>query len=290
MVLAAGRGTRLGALTEELPKPLVPVGDRPMLRHICDALYAQGQSELVINTHHLPERFVDFDPGRIALQRVHEPVLRGTAGGVYGARARLKTPLVLYNADIWAEPELSVLLDSARRAPLTLLVKPTSGSGTVGLGVSGRVVRLRGESFGDEVQAADYVGIAALGEAALPGLPEFGCLVADVCLPWLRTGRPIVTVPYAGQWDDLGTIQAYLELNLRWLGSGGANLEGSYLGPGAVLGAGVHLHECVVGCGAKISEGVSLERCVVWPHAIVRTSASQSVFTTQGRVVNSVAK
>ncbi|MEN9581111.1 MAG: hypothetical protein RJA70_4120 [Pseudomonadota bacterium] len=285
MVLAAGRGTRLGALTEELPKPLVPVGDRPILRHICDALVALGQGEVVINTHHLPEHFAEFDPGAIQLRRVHEPLLRGTAGGVYGARALLKAPLVVYNADIWAAPPLGQLLAAAERAPISLLVQVTNGPGTVGLGEDGRVVRLRGERFGEEAQAADYVGIAALGEVALSALPEFGCLIGDLCLPWLRAGRPIATLPYAGKWDDLGTPEAYLALNLRWLAARSSTQDSSHVASGAELGARVHLSECVVGAGAKIAAGVTLSRCVVWPGAVVHADTHECILTTRGRVV-----
>ncbi len=57
MILAAGLGTRLRPLTDELPKPLVPVGDRPALAHVAARLAAAGIREAVINVHHLAAAF-----------------------------------------------------------------------------------------------------------------------------------------------------------------------------------------------------------------------------------------
>src|SRR5688572_24464404 len=87
MVLCAGLGTRLRPLTDELPKPLVPVGDRSLLAHIARVLAGAGFERLVINTHHLPELFpAAIRELSIEAHLIHEPVILGTAGGVAGAR------------------------------------------------------------------------------------------------------------------------------------------------------------------------------------------------------------
>ena len=57
MVLCAGLGTRLRPLTDELPKPLVPVGDKPLLARIADSLRSAGIDGFVVNTHHLSHEF-----------------------------------------------------------------------------------------------------------------------------------------------------------------------------------------------------------------------------------------
>src|ERR1700759_929288 len=87
MILAAGLGPRLRPLTDELPKPLVPIGDRPVLAHVAARLAAAGVREGVPNPPPLP---VAFTAARLAalpvrLDVIHEPAILGTAGGVANA-------------------------------------------------------------------------------------------------------------------------------------------------------------------------------------------------------------
>src|SRR5688572_24985701 len=102
IVLSAGFGTRLRPLTDELPKVLVPVGDRSLLAHIAAALREAGHSELVINTHHKSEVFVSYISNLgVKIDVIHEPEIRGTAGGVAGARPWFRCSEVLvWNGDI----------------------------------------------------------------------------------------------------------------------------------------------------------------------------------------------
>src|SRR2546426_402753 len=106
MILAAGLGTRLRPLTDELPKPLVPVGDRPAVAHIADSLTRAGIRDAVINTHHLAEA---FSPDRLAalplrLRVIHEPTILGTGGGVANAAPWLGAgDVILWNGDILAD-------------------------------------------------------------------------------------------------------------------------------------------------------------------------------------------
>ena len=59
MVLAAGRGTRLRPLTDSVPKPMIPIGDRPLLEHVVNLLRQHGFDDLVINLSHLPDKIRD---------------------------------------------------------------------------------------------------------------------------------------------------------------------------------------------------------------------------------------
>lgn len=282
MVLCAGLGTRLRPLTLEKPKPLVPLGDRPLLAHIAARLARAGFDQLVINTHHLPDAFINLDASLgVEVQRVHEPVIRGTAGGVSGARARLGTPpIVLWNGDILTDPPLDALCEKAATGGLALGVQPRAkGEGTVGVSADGRVARLRGEVFGEERAGGDYVGVAALGARCLAGLPSEGCLIGDWALPELRAGRPVDTVAVPGGFADAGDPAAYLELNLAWLGG-----RPAYLGAGAELAAAVSLEACVIGAGARVVGAGRVRRVVAWPGAVVHAPLEDAI-VTPARVV-----
>ena len=85
-VLGAGLGLRLRPLTEHLPKPLVPIYQKPLITFSFDHLIAAGCETFVVNTHPHPERFSEFFPTTTYRNRpirlLHEPELLGTGGGI----------------------------------------------------------------------------------------------------------------------------------------------------------------------------------------------------------------
>src|SRR5262249_56252120 len=80
MVLAAGLGTRLRPLTYEIPKPMVPVLDRPVMEHILNLLRRHSFAEVIANLHYFPETIRGYFGDRISYS--YERELLGTAGGV----------------------------------------------------------------------------------------------------------------------------------------------------------------------------------------------------------------
>jgi mannose-1-phosphate guanylyltransferase len=285
MILAAGFGTRLRPLTDELPKPLVPVGDRAAVAHIADRLAKAGIAEAVLNTHHLAEAFT---PRRIAslplrLRVIHETKILGTAGGVANAAPLLgRGDVILWNGDILADVDIAALLEEHRRARAlaTMVVAPRPrGEGTVGLDDRGAIVRLRGERFGEEVRGGDFLGITALGPLLRARLPREGCLIGDGCLPALRAGERIASVPSATTWDDIGSIATYLQANARWLDRQKIR---NFVGNEASIAPGVLLEDSVVGEGAQVSGSGIVRGAVIWPGARVEAPLDRIVVTTAG--------
>jgi NDP-sugar pyrophosphorylase family protein len=94
--MAAGLGTRLRPLTDRVTKCLVPIGGRPLLDYWCDRIAAAGLSDVLINTHHLPEQVRAYiasvnaegrSGGRFAMREAYEPKLLGSAGTVHANRS-----------------------------------------------------------------------------------------------------------------------------------------------------------------------------------------------------------
>lgn len=282
MVLSAGLGTRLRPLSDVLPKPLVPLGNAPLLQQVLGRLRARGFSSAVVNTHHLAHAFDGLDTEGVDVRYSHEPDILGSAGGVRRALPWLEAPFIVCNGDLWADPPLESLRSALGEHAACLLVAPPAGRGTVGLNAAGDVVRLRGERHGEEVRAADYVGVMALGDRALPLLPERGCLVGDLCLPLLRRGEIIATLSWPGPWFDVGTPAGYLGANLHWLRE--QALE-NYVSPTVERAVEVRLERCVLGRGARVLGAGRLERCVVWPGASVRAPLRESIVISDGRIV-----
>jgi mannose-1-phosphate guanylyltransferase len=286
MILCAGRGERLRPLTDELPKPLVPVGDRPLLAHIASELSRAGYTDAVANTHWMQDKFLRIDVSLdVTLTLVSETSMRGVAGGIAGARAGLTAPVIVWNGDI--------LIEAPPIAPIVAVAEATGGlclgvaaprgrgPGTVGLDASGRVVRLRGERHGTEVSSADYVGLVGVGEQALAELPELGCLIGDYCLPRLRRGEPVYTYPVSQGWWDVGSPAGYLSANLHWLTRHAPPGQGSFVHPSAQVDPGITLTRSVVGANARITGSGGVTDCVIWPGSSVTAPHFSTVITPQ---------
>lgn len=287
MVLAAGYGTRLRPLTDELPKPLLPFGDRSFLEHAVRAVARAGLGSPVANAHHLHDIFINqIKLLDVEVEVVREAPIRGTAGGVFGARSRLgPAPIVVLNGDAVFDEVPSDFADSARDLHLVLAVVPRAcGQGTVGIGAGGRVVRLRGERFGIEDAGGDYIGLCALGERGLSALPEFGCLVGDFALPLLRRGDAVGTYAFTSEvWLPGDDLAGYWRANLDWLVQ--RSTSGVSVGAGVAIGAKVELAESVVAPGAQLVGSGAIRRCVVLPGARVEAPLADAIVTPAGRVV-----
>jgi mannose-1-phosphate guanylyltransferase len=286
MVLCAGFGTRLRPLTDERPKPLVPFGDRTLLEHVLAGLDAQGLLPVTVNSHHLASVFrtlvADF---RGILNVVEEPDIRGTAGGVAGARHALsKGPVLVTNADVLSSVDGRRLLEATPPDGLCLAVAPRPlGTGTVGVGEGGRVVRLRGERFGEELEGGDYVCTLGIGTVALARLPETGCLIGDVALPLARRGGPLLTLRVDSEPVEPGdSPAAYHAANLAWLAR---RRSATFVAAGVEVPRSVEVIDAVVGKGAIVEGQGTLERVVVWPGATVRAPLADAIVTTRGVVV-----
>ena len=140
MVLAAGHGRRLAPLTDRVPKPLVPVGGRPMLEHVLEFLRTGGIDEVVINLHHLGGQIEATigDGARLGLRVRYsrEPAILDTGGGIKQAEPLLAgEPFVVANGDsLLDEPLADVLaFHRARAAFATVVVRPDAEAARYGL-------------------------------------------------------------------------------------------------------------------------------------------------------------
>lgn len=286
MFLCAGLGTRLRPLTNEIPKPMVPVGDRPMLGHLFTRLMQARGTPRAVNVHYRPDSIVEYLRERFPAVHVsRERELLGTAGGVRAARAGFSNEaLVVWNSDIVTRPDLDALVRGLARAPLALLVQPQpAGTGNVGTDKTGRIVRLRQSSIATEAAGGDYVGILAMRPDCFAYLPERGCLIGDVAIPLMDSREGIRAVPHLGQWSDVGTLQAYLDVNLRWLAEdAGASV---WCAASAEVARSVDVVHAIIGTGARVSGEGALDHVVVWPGARCSAPLSNSIVTRDAGII-----
>ena len=284
MILCAGIGERLRPLSEQLPKPLVPVGDRSVLAHIAGQLSRAGYRTALANTHWMAEKFEAItDDLDLQLTLIHEPQILGQAGGIAGGRALLEAPVVAWNGDLLIDdPPLEELVARVTvSGGICLAVAPAAASGTVGLDAAGHLVRVRGQRHGVEVGAADYVGLLALGRDALRELPERGCLFDDFMLPRLRRGEPVETCLIHSTWQEVGSLDGYWKANEHWLSHHANHGERSYVHPSASVAKGVQLISSVVGANARIEGVGNVTHSVIWPDCRVTAPLDKGIVTPQ---------
>ena len=311
-VLGAGLGTRLRPLTDSLPKPLVPIFNKPLLTFAFDHLIASGVERFVVNTHHRPEayaRILGEKNGRAEYRGrpvffTHEPVLLETGGGIKNAQELIgDSDFISYNGDVLAAFPLAPLVDAHAGSGniATLALRSSGAERRVQFdSASGRITDLRGIIGGRNEPAYLFTGVAVFSPEIFRHI-ESGAVVSviPVLAELVRMGAPVGGVVVdSGSWFDIGNPQAYLDVH-RSIAAGGvafdylepnglsrvspdaevagsAKLGGcSCIGSGAQIEAGAALHDSVVWAGAKVREGTMLENAVVSPDWIFQVGAKE---------------
>jgi mannose-1-phosphate guanylyltransferase len=297
-VLAAGRGKRLRPLTDELPKPLIPIFQKPLITFALDHLIAAGVNQFVINTHRCPELFQSFFHGSDYAGRsvtlIHEPELLETGGGIKNAERELGTdPFLTYSGDILTDVNLQPLIDEhlRRRNDVTLALRETGLASDIALR-DHRVVDIANR-YGIAGNL-DFANIAVWNPAIFQRIPphkkiSFIPIIAD----WMGQGGQIGGfVMNDGKWFNIGSRTQYLDVHRRILRE---NWKPYYLkihdwperiAKSAVVDASAELHGCsVVGEHCEVGAEAILEDTILWPNAQI---ASQS--RLQGCIVRSKKK
>ena len=309
MLVTAGFGTRLAPLTDLLPKPAVPVANRPIAAYALDHLHRAGVNEFVLNTHHLPAELEHelraAAPSGVHLSFVHEPVILGTGGGVHNAWKPIAgETFIVMNGKVLFAPDIAraVQLHRDAQALATMIVVEVpigDPLGAVGVAADGRVRHLPGVA-GDksaELKGMLYTGVSLFEARAHRDLPENGCLIRDAYRHWIERGERVMAYVERASFRDVGMSHwHYWEANMALL-SGSERWPhvtpdafGVVQGASVQLGAEVRLHHVALGRGAQVASGVRLEACVVWPKARVERDLSNAIVLPTGETLAVPAK
>lgn len=243
-ILAAGLGTRMGALSEVLPKPAWTLNGRSLLALGADAMRAAGLDSLACNAHHLHERLERV--AGTSLEVCFEPTLLGSAGGLRHALGRAADPLAVWNGDALAEVPWQRFITEHRRrgAELSWLLVPHPGGpwNPLWLDPSGRILP-PGET-GDG--PFHFTGASLWSPFALGLLPEGPSDTKAHVLPRIRHHAGIVVEPFP--WLEIGTPDQLIAAAARLAPRYEGRLPGCYVHPTATPAG--RLRRCVLGPGA----------------------------------------
>ncbi|HJT45246.1 MAG TPA: NDP-sugar synthase [Chthoniobacterales bacterium] len=291
-VLGAGLGTRLRPLTDELPKPLVPICQKPLITFPLDHLIDAGIKKFFVNTHRLPEKFAETFPDdryrNVELQFVNEPVLLETGGGIKNIERQLgNDPFITYSGDVLTDVALEPLIQEhfERGNDVTLALRQTGLSSAIAFR-DGRIVDISNR-YGVPGQF-DFANIAIWNRTIFDRLPlakkiSFIPVLGD----WISQGGKIGgAVLENGKWFNLGSRAEYFEVHRAILGGWlpayvketdwtapihpsavidpDATIRGcSVIGPDCRVGAGAVLDDTIVWAGSQIASKAELFGCIV---------------------------
>ena len=286
VVLVGGEGTRLRPLTETIPKPLIPLMDRPSLDHVLDHLARHGVHEVVLSSSYLEETFHAFIEGRHGDPRIvwiteGEPL--GTGGAIVNAVQHLDPgPFVALNGDILTDLDLTAMLafHRQRRAAATIALHRVDDARPFGLvptEADGRVVEFRekpAELVPGDINAGTYVLEASALEGWRRG--ENVSIEREVFPSLIASGRPVYGFLSDAYWLDLGTPEKYLQAHFDLLEGRVDGVE--YTAPFVAEGADISLRarlgrRVVVGDGASVAADAQVDDSVLHAGAVVETGA-----------------
>lgn len=280
-ILGAGLGTRLAPLSYIVPKPLLPVFQKPLICHTMDHLMRAGVTEFLVNISQLEmmwERTFPFpDPQYrgCPVYLSHEEKPLDSGGGVRKVMPRIhqNEPLIVQNGDILCDFPVSELLAEHRRSGnlVTLALRTVDGKKNVGFNpATGRVTDMR-HALGIDPGSCQFAGIYIMQpEVAdlFPDVPEDKPFsIVPVWLELIRSKRMGGLVADWGHWHELGTPAAYLDALLDLPSS-------QRIHPEAVISPEADVSEESVVCqNAVVPAGTTLNDCIVWPRTHVTPGA-----------------
>jgi len=207
MILAAGRGQRMGELTANTPKPLLRVADGSLIEHQLRHLSAAGYRRVVINTHYLGEQIHRrLGQGWIfGLEIAYSDefsIALDTGGGILQALPLLSDPFVVVNGDIWTDYPLEQLsIADTVLAHLVLVANPEHHPRGDFFLHEGRAQPLADQG---ELSGLTFSGIGCYRKALFRGVDQTVFPLAPLLRRQAESGR-VSAESYSGQWYDIGT-------------------------------------------------------------------------------------
>ncbi len=261
MVLAAGKGTRLRPLTYQMPKPMIPIVNRPVLHYAFSNLKKQGFRNFVCNLHTHPEKirryFGDGSDFGISIRYSRESVLLGNAGGLKKVEGFFKDGTFgVISGDGFTDIDLRKVIGFHRKkkAVATMVLKKLDSPipfGITQISQSGKIKKfMEKPSITDFVSSTVNTGIYVFEPEILNLIPKgkFYDFGSDLWPKLLKMGYPIYGFVTDAYWCDVGNLDAYKQTQMDILG-GKVKVEM----PGKMIKNSIWVEE-----GARISHGVKI--------------------------------
>jgi mannose-1-phosphate guanylyltransferase/phosphomannomutase len=313
VIMAGGFGTRIQPLTSNIPKPMIPLANRPIMLHIVELLKKHGITDLVMLLYHQPDVIKNFfrdgaDFG-VKIDYIIPLEDMGTAGAVKCAEEFLDERFMVISGDLLTDFNLKKVIDfhTDHKAMATITLTPVKDPLQFGVVVTNREKRitqfLEKPGWGEVISDTINTGIYVLEPEIFRFIPEGENFdFSQDLFPFLLENKyPLFGYPIKGYWRDIGNTDSYREahhdifrgrINIRidekkldYLGKDlrvgndvklddVSALEGTViLGDNSQIAAGAWITDSVIGRNCTIELGAKLSRCVIWDNVYIRKGA-----------------
>ncbi|MCB1257480.1 MAG: NTP transferase domain-containing protein [Microthrixaceae bacterium] len=265
VIMAGGEGTRLRPLTSNIPKPMLPLVNVPMMEHIVDLLKGHGITEIVVTVAFMPyairNYFGDGSEFGVSISYASEDTPLGTAGSVRNAMDELDDTFLVISGDVLTDVNLDAVISAHREhgalATIGLVrVENPLEYGIVIANEDGSIERFLekptwGQVFSDTINSGIYVLEPEVFEWIAPDEPvDFS---SDVFPKLLEDGKGVFGAILEGYWEDVGTLDAYLRAHKDILDDRvDVNIGGFEVSDGVFVGEGAEIHPDAVLSGPAV--------------------------------------
>ncbi len=310
VIMAGGFGTRIQPLTSSMPKPMIPLFNRPIILHIVELLKKHGITDLVMLLYHQPFYIKNFfrDGADFGVKITYVTPLQdmGTAGAVKAAEKYLDEPFLVISGDLLTDFNLKKVIDfhADHKAMATITLTSVKDPLQFGVVITDKEKRitqfLEKPGWGEVISDTINTGIYVLDPSIFKYIPlgdnfDFS---QDLFPLMLKNSDPLYGFPAKGYWRDIGNTDSYREahhdifrgkVNLKideakqdYVGKDlrmgvdvtlkdASCLEGTVvIGDNTQVLGDVSIKDSVIGRNCTIEAGVRLNRCVIWDNAYIK--------------------
>jgi mannose-1-phosphate guanylyltransferase len=297
VVLVGGFGTRLRPLTNDIPKPMLPIVHRPMIVRLVEQLARGGVTDVVLALGFKPEPFAAAFPGdRLGDVRMHyavEPEPLDTAGAIaFAARSvGIDSTFVVANGDIVSDVDIAGLVARHRGlgADATIHLTPVddpSAFGVVECDADGTVRRFvekpaPGVTDSNTINGGTYVLEPGVLDLIEPGRR---ISVERDTFPKLVAAGRLSAYATDDYWLDTGRPDLYLQANLDLASGRRGEVDEAPIAAGAVVDPTATVRDSLVGAGCDVAAGATVIDSVLLPGAVIETGASVRASIVAGTI------
>lgn len=296
VVMAGGFGTRLRPVTANIPKPMTPLLNKPIIEHIIELLKKHDIKDLILILYHQAEIIRDyFKDGKkfgVKIQYVKPDADYGTAGAVYCGYELIKDRFIIISGDVVTDFDLTQAIRFHEKTKSVSTLVLTRAKNPLQFGIvltdkEGKITRFFekpswSEVFSDTINTGIYVlEKDTLGLVPAARGNKSDCDFSKDLFPYLLKNKlPLYGATLSGYWRDVGSLDDYIKTNLEAL-KGKINLplarnqvkKGSIIAAGTKIARNAKIINSVIGKNCYIAPGAVIKDSILWDAAVVEESS-----------------
>lgn len=290
LFLAGGRGIRLQPLTDKVPKPMVPIMNRPLLERTMVRLKKSGISEIVISScyqaQYIEKYFGNGEEFGLKIQYIVEDIPLGTGGAIKKAEAQFKDSFIIFNSDILSDIDICKMTDYHRksRALATIAVTEVQDPSAYG------VIKYDGDGYAvsfiekpkPEQIFSNFInaGIYIFEPEVLKKIPanKVVSVERDVFPELLVKGHKIAVYRDDSYWIDIGTIEKYIQVHQDIMDKKSSMVDCSFDNNGIHLGRNAIIHpDCTITGPVYIGDNVRVCAKAVISNSVIGNNVTVGI-------------